>query len=362
MQNKLEFIDSLRGFAILIVIMIHVAQNVPDFPYFPLRGVTLFYLVSAFTLFLSLYRREGKGESLSSFYLRRFFRIAPLYYLALIVYLLVNGLGPRYWLGDQENVTLLNILSHITFINGFNPYWINSIIGVEWSIAIEMTFYAFVPLLYAKIKNVRQSIIFVILSMIVCYGLGTILSKFSPIGSEQLWKNYLYLWLPNQLPVFALGILLFFLWKRDNENKTPTKTQRILIFSLVAFVSLVLAYLGNKTTIVAVTFLVFSYVLSKRKLILFVNKFWSSIGKISYSMYLVHFLVIEQIVALGVGNQMEVHLRFILLYTLTIAITVAISMVTYRYVEQPSIDWSRKIGHKYQRKTKVLPGDSVAKA
>ncbi|AUS26131.1 acyltransferase [Paenibacillus polymyxa] len=152
-QDKLQFVDTLRALAIIGVLLVHVSQYVDGLNGWlqkglsiGAKGVALFYMASAFTLFLSLSRRSSdKREGMVAYLLRRFFRIAPLYYMMLGIYLVVNGTGPRFWLGDQEGVTVTNIAAHALFLNGLNPYWINSIIGVEWSIAVECMFYLFIP-------------------------------------------------------------------------------------------------------------------------------------------------------------------------------------------------------------------------
>ena len=111
---KLRYIDALRGIAILAVMMVHTshhgANNYNDLFRSMFnegaRGVQLFYLASAFTLFLSYnYRKEKENHVAGNFFIRRFFRIAPMYYIGIIYYIFQDGLGPRYWLGNAECIT-----------------------------------------------------------------------------------------------------------------------------------------------------------------------------------------------------------------------------------------------------------------
>jgi peptidoglycan/LPS O-acetylase OafA/YrhL len=102
-------------------------------------------------------RNENEKHPKFNFFIRRFFRIAPLYYIGILYYLWQDGFGSRYWLSDQELVTTANILSNIFFVHGFNPYWMNSVVPGGWSIAVEMLFYCIAPLLFVKIKNVSLS-------------------------------------------------------------------------------------------------------------------------------------------------------------------------------------------------------------
>ena len=85
--RRLLYIDALRGFAILGVIVVHVAGAFPA-PSHVLnvilanggRGVQLFFVVSAFTLFHSLDSKTAGAAGLFRFFVRRYFRVAPLYY------------------------------------------------------------------------------------------------------------------------------------------------------------------------------------------------------------------------------------------------------------------------------------------
>src|SRR4051812_26086677 len=87
--NKLSYIDALRGIAVLFVISVHHGMVFRQLPLvqsisgFGQMGVQLFFVASAYTLCLSASRR---AEPTKNFYLRRFFRIAPLYYFAIVLY------------------------------------------------------------------------------------------------------------------------------------------------------------------------------------------------------------------------------------------------------------------------------------
>lgn len=95
-MKKLDYIDALRGLAILGVIMVHTNQygrsigpNIfAKITAMGERGVQLFYLASAFTLFLSFKNRSRKEIfPIRNFFIRRFFRIAPMYYMGIFYYI-----------------------------------------------------------------------------------------------------------------------------------------------------------------------------------------------------------------------------------------------------------------------------------
>jgi peptidoglycan/LPS O-acetylase OafA/YrhL len=105
-MNKLPFIDALRGIAIFGVLIIHSAMAIEHLR--PLgdnltewvhtlafqgaRGVQLFFIIIAFTFCLSAEHRKIERKPILNFFIRRFFRIAPLFYCGLIYYTLLPSI------------------------------------------------------------------------------------------------------------------------------------------------------------------------------------------------------------------------------------------------------------------------------
>ena len=89
--ERLDSIDALRGIAALYVLVYHVAlipQPNLGVPSWAARyvltggtGVTLFFIVSAFCLCLSMRTHQDEPSPTMRFYVRRVFRIVPLFYL-----------------------------------------------------------------------------------------------------------------------------------------------------------------------------------------------------------------------------------------------------------------------------------------
>ena len=93
-SSKLAYIDWMRGLAILLVIATHVKGIVPDCSgltnavlSFGRMGVQLFFVVSACTLYQSWMRSGSSIGAVKKFYLRRYFRIAPMYGFGILIYL-----------------------------------------------------------------------------------------------------------------------------------------------------------------------------------------------------------------------------------------------------------------------------------
>lgn len=354
-NNHYDYIDALRGLAILGVIMVHTGQfgtmtisnvlkNIVDNG---AMGVQLFYLASAFTLFLSMKNRVSKEYNPTrNFFIRRFFRIAPLYYIAIIYYLWQNGFGSRYYLGDATHISIANILSNVFFLHGFNPYWINSLVPGGWSIAVEMMFYAMVPFLFSKIKNIRHAFNFLIITILITLILNKILNIINPINSNYLWQDYLYFYLPSQLPIFALGISMYFI-VIEKQSLTEISGKSLLIFSFILLGQLFSGKYNffSKQTIFGIGFFVFSIAISRYKFKFIVNSIFSYVGKISFSMYLIHFSIIHWSVKMQFN-----FVNFYIRYLIIVILTVIVSTLTYHIIEIPFQKLGKRIINSYEKK------------
>jgi peptidoglycan/LPS O-acetylase OafA/YrhL len=85
--HRYAYIDALRGYAILMVIGVHSGFYFSNLPpsttaivSMGARGVQLFFVASAMTLFMSWKVRDDGAKA---FYIRRLFRIAPMFYLSM---------------------------------------------------------------------------------------------------------------------------------------------------------------------------------------------------------------------------------------------------------------------------------------
>ena len=348
-MQKLNYIDSLRGIAILLVVMLHTSQvganNYPDYIQFFFdfgsKGVQLFFVCSAFTIFLS-YDLNGntKKRGVFNFYIRRFFRIAPLYYLGIIYYLFQDGWGDRYWLGDHNSITIENLLGNFSFIHSINPYWMNSIVPGGWSISIEMLFYLFVPLLFRYINSLSRAINSILVILPFVFILTGYLSRNVMITDNTLWSVYLYLYFPNQLFMFLLGILFFHFYKSGEFNLKGYQWYLIIGILFYTIVYNREVYFGN-FILTGILFLVLMIGVSKFPLLPVIDKFTSYIGKLSYSIYIVHFAILHFMTKFSLVNLIQYNLsNFILRFIICLTLTIIISNFTNKYIE----DYFRKLG------------------
>jgi peptidoglycan/LPS O-acetylase OafA/YrhL len=149
-MKKYDFIDALRGYAILFVIASHVQrmievhtgmgrqQSLPGWLHLMTEnlstGVQLFFLISALTLCLSASKRITEHNPTINFAIRRFFRIAPLFYAAFIFFVVLPVIRGNL----QPTPEIDHMLATLLFVNGWWPTWISSPIPAGWSVAVEM--------------------------------------------------------------------------------------------------------------------------------------------------------------------------------------------------------------------------------
>jgi peptidoglycan/LPS O-acetylase OafA/YrhL len=378
-MKRLAYIDALRGIAILMVVIVHTSQQVKNLPSWVaslsaqgMYGVQLFFLISGFSIFLSFDRRSGSEKKpLLNFFIRRFFRIAPLFYCAIIFNLIIYGFGPRYWLGDASEVTWANIIANFTFINGFNPYWINSVVTVGWAVAIEMQFYLIAPYLYRKVKDLEQAIGLALIVIIFSQILIFILKGNSLISSDRLWNDYLYLCLLNQLPVFVLGFVLYFLMintgilsKSDRYQTYPSENvlhkRAFLIFIIAIYLSLsIMSRYKILPTHIAysIVFLLLTLSLALNSFSLLVNPLMVEIGQISYSIYLLHFPILFKLNQwcsnlLSINEiSIEPIYYFICLFIILIGIVLPLSYLTNKTIEKKGMIVGNKLISNLEKKT-----------
>jgi len=341
LRGKIGYLNSLRGVAVLMVIFTHaglyvksalLGDGIRGVIADASRGVQLFYILSAFTLFYSLYVRSCEDKSRwKDFFIRRFFRIAPLWWTSIVVYL---------FLRNEFHFSWSNILCNFLFIHGFHPQYINSIVVGGWSIAVEMNFYLLIPLFYKLCSNTSRTIVWF-------FWVYLALSLFSnwagtwQVGySEQVWKEFVFFFLPHQLPVFFLGFLLFHLVIRRD-----TKMSIAAWIHATAFILLVFSF--HKDWFMSQCALLFPLVwmvASAPHIHLWNNRVLQYLGKISFSLYLVHFAAVLVVRKSGILALIpHPTLQFFIGFLFVSTIATGIASLTYRYIERPGIQFGNRL-------------------
>lgn len=358
---NLKYIDSIRGIAVLMVILVHVGAKISGLNYlthwiydYGQMGVQLFFVASAYTLCLSASNRAHETEKLKKYSIRRFFRIAPLYYAGIIWYFLVSTILSIYekgYISIPIHYTFENVTSNVLFIHGFYEPANNNIVPGGWSIGTEMAFYVIFPLAYfiAKKyfnKSVMHTVLWIFLGFLVSQIVLRILVYYG-LSIEN--NGFLYYNLTNQLPVFVIGIGYYFM----NSEKKLTHNW-IIDFVVFILLTVLAIYVWHKTRmdykfsiIPFVSGLSFIFLIEVFRKLDFLNqKFLIKMGKVSFSMYIIHFTLIEIItdqVNAKLANFLSSEFILILFFILITIATFLIALLTEKYIEKPFIKLGKRI-------------------
>jgi peptidoglycan/LPS O-acetylase OafA/YrhL len=140
-------LDGLRAFSVLFVIYQHAANKTAAMKRFQgSLGVDIFFVLSGFliTFLLNRERQDTGKVDLSAFYIRRAFRILPIYSVVLVTYVLLTFLGHgAKWLEMKAELPYF-----VTFCNELAPGFHRAPFSLTWSLGIEEKFYLVWPFLF----------------------------------------------------------------------------------------------------------------------------------------------------------------------------------------------------------------------
>ncbi len=339
-QPRLAHIDALKGIGIVYIVLFHAVNLSPGtYPSFLYNlfasgwsGIQLFYMVSAYSLWRTFAQREASAShSILAFYIRRFFRIAPLYYVVLIWYIVLYGFSSPSW---GFTATLF------TLTNGFFPAWDAGTINGGWAVTTGVVFYILAPLFFVFIKNLPAAVGFLLGSLVVYHGQNYILGGM--VAPELLTFYFL-----SQAPYFFLGVVMYYILHgapaaEPRKEAKAGKSTVYLVLSGLAI--LILAITNDKSYnqfLLVVLLLAFGVALARAPHRYLVNRFTIFVGRLSYSAYLIHFAVLVMLApyydAMIAKNGILLNLAY---GVAVFVITIIISELTFVAIEEPG----RKLG------------------
>ena len=365
-RHYVASLTGLRGIAALFVFVFHygffnpgirldlsvpVIGNILQFPLgFGFAGVDLFFVLSGFLLSLPFARAtltRSVHPPLAQYYKRRLLRVFPAYYAQLAIILIFGA-----WFVTWQPLNGVTLIAHmLMFFNiGWDP--VRPVVGLWWTLPVELSFYLILPLIASFMRPGKWMIL--LLS-------GVILSVFyrlwsadhfaaAPEGAVFLAASHL----PGFLPEFLLGasaaILVQWLdlrspgqpnvWLMDSLFLIGTTLAVLWLWKIVlpngdsywsGHWSMVIAPLALGLPL---SLMVFSlYRGSRIGRWLFANPVVYFLGLISYSLYLWHFVVLQQAdVVFGEAyTDMQGFPKFLISFLLV----VLVSTVSYYLFERP---------------------------
>lgn len=359
MPNRYAQIDQLRGIAALLVVWMHTSEvfrtllpaDLPGIWAYDLAevldfgriGVIAFFAISGFVIPASFDRAPGR-RGLTKFFIRRFFRLFPAYWLSIPL-----GIWSAWYLWDKP-VTLPQLVANLSMLPqalGYQP-----IEGLYWTLQIELAFYALCVALYL-LGAIHRPAAMAALSMLLLsvFGIGK-LSGFLPLPPALAFLREI-----DQTPLYLAIMFWGALFRARFDGQALRPTERAALWLLPGTVMLIMPlFIVTVLTAHAPLPAVWLKFLASHALgiALFLSlapcrrlasRFGAWLGKISYSIYLFHPAVFYPLywyagrTSWAAAREQSL-LSWIALCTL---LTLAFAALTYRFVEQPAIGIGRRL-------------------
>lgn len=328
-----DFITGLRAIAATMVVIMHTGAlaSLGDFggvvnsagKY----GVDVFFVISGFTVAKTFTDATGYRPYL----IRRLFRIVPLYWVMICAGLVSarSGVDVSNWMTDLgASPDVYNLVMHLSLLSYLDYRVANSVLGVEWTIPVEIFWYVMLPVFLGFAKTLSRvfGAVFVlavltgVLSYLSKAFLGTSMAvKWSPVASGH-W--------------FFVGAFTYVLRNRLGDHVSAGMTT--LAWGAIGMFALAVSFkftgrgeiIGLATAVLLVTASTTRVPALTRVLAAPVMLF---IGSISYSIYLAHPLVIALFHSAGI-NTGSGFVDFLAIY----AVTLLLSTMTYVVIERPT--------------------------
>lgn len=347
--SRIDRLDAWRAFCCIGVLWIHCWHNNGSLPINlfginiakPLsiigNGVDFFYVISGFCMYY-FYLNKLKANTFQNymqFVLSRWFRIAPTYYIAILVYIIYE----KATLFEVESLKLA--ATNFLFLQNFSKNF--EISGHFWSIAVEWQFYLIFPLIVYSYFTGKKFVKNVVLLTVVVSGIGIYL----------LTVNYDYdLQLPVRFVEFTAGILMAYYFKSHDFDRKGLfvklligvlilftgrilNSNEILNYSDSKYIYAIIKVLGYLLLSAGFAILLFLTIGNNNKIFAVLD--WTPlafVGRISYSFYLWHSLVFyfvfeffHKYILLSEFNS------FLLQFIVSLLLTIPIAYISHRFIE-----------------------------
>ena len=210
--------DGLRAIAALLVVVVHTSFHTGDAydpgigPFFARAemGVAVFFVISGFLLyrpFAVAHLDAAAVPNAGTFLVRRFLRIYPAYWLALVVGVLVvdEKIYVNGWAG---------LIRCALLVQGFQPLWSLQGLTQSWTLTVEVAFYLSLPLyawllgrLSRRAAGARARLRTELVGLGLLFLLGKLVHRLL-IPTDVSWALGWNTWLPVWWDLFSLGMAL----------------------------------------------------------------------------------------------------------------------------------------------------------
>lgn len=360
-------LNALRFFAAALVVIMHTHNNMgqsglPQLPGFPLlfkglTAVSFFFVLSGFliTYLLLQEKQDSSSISIRNFYLRRVFRIWPLYFIIVAAGMLFYWkLVPAMHLHFENDYPHgIAILLYTFFLANLmsSLYHVGGMLHIAWSISVEEQFYLFWAPLVKRFNNRMPALIFsvTLLSLTV-----SILNTFNAFGLSPQMKAFI-----DTLQFHYMGLGAGVAWLLYTRRRwllqlpvfTSRPLQAVCTIALLAYLLLYMkSTLGDAISPLPLGllfgWLIINVSCNSRRLFSLENSFLNYMGKISYGIYMYHMPVVYAAAFLFQRLALAQKIGWLYYpgyFLLVFLATTAIASASYYGVEQPILKRSKRI-------------------
>jgi peptidoglycan/LPS O-acetylase OafA/YrhL len=325
---EIRKLNMIRGIAILIVMVSHYS-NKTHLLYRALGnsagqlGVMLFFILSGFLMSYLYLNREFNRANIKHFWIARVARVMPLYFLVILVSYLLYILGIEEIFYSIES--LADLFSQLFMLSGKS---------VLWAISVQIHFYVFFMLLW-WLHSRRAGLPYILMSVIfICL----VFLDF-PKPEWKLLDIDIETRAIRSLPYFLVGVIygqIYRYWKAPDYLRRNVFVLALLILPLLypTIFKFVTGHSHQKWEDVGVLLVVAAVFFSQVFLVPGNNAFLSNplgdfLGKISYSLFLLHVPVLGLTKALA----REYPAAFLLVF---VALSIVAASISYFVIENPA--------------------------